>query len=103
MAIDYMKPSCFSWVIVIALVDFDVKNDLLYAVILSVILSLAVACDAVYSSVVEDFLNSYLCVVLLHALLEQTCNRSCAHRPGGHHVGLQIVEHPLRCLASDGE
>jgi len=71
MAIDYIKPSCFSWVIVIALVDFDVKSDVHFAAILSVILSLAVACDAIYSSMVKDFLNSCLCVVLLRALLEQ--------------------------------
>jgi len=103
IAIDCMKPSCSYWAIVTALADFDVKNDARCAAILTVILSVAVACGLVYSSVVEDFLNKCLCVVLYRALLEQIYSHSRAHRLGGHHDGLQIVEHPLCCLVSDGE
>lgn len=99
--IDYMRPSCFFWVIVIALGDFDVKNDARCVAILSVTLGVAVICDAGWS-VMEDFLNNCLGAVFLRALLEQIYCRPCANHPGGHHVGLQIVGHPLRCLVSDG-
>jgi len=103
MAIDYMRPSCSSSAIVTALADFDVKTDVHCAAILSAILTLAVACDLVYLNGVEDFWSSCLCVVLLRALLQQIYSRSCAHRLGGHHVGLRIVGHPLCCRVSDGE
>jgi hypothetical protein len=103
MAIDYMRPSCFSWVIEIALADFDVKSDVRSVAILSVISSVAVVCGLFYSSVVEDFLNSYLCVVVVRVLLEQIYSAPCYHHLGGHHVGLQIVERPLCCLVSDAE
>jgi hypothetical protein len=101
-AIDYMRPPCFSWVIEIALAPFDVMNHVLSVAILTAILSVAVSCDAIYSSVVEDFSNSYLCVVVIRVLLEQIYRSPCYHHLCEHHVGLQIVEHPLCCLVNDG-